>query len=778
MLRNIAIPILISLLLSSCGGANQRVDLRFHDYRLRFTPQDSGYGISITRNGEVLYTQASPVILTVATPRTLARKGPGTYYRASYRNVEREGNSASATALVTTKGGSTLSVEDRFEISGNAVLLHRKVKVVKAGGRESGFGSVFSLREYIRHTADRREYFIPSILYKDASAVYPHAIAADLNVERMYVKETRSGLPLAMMRNTSTGYQLTLQHLHPDISAGGYPGGGPAGIVSDSVRYGSIGYTLSPHEPSVDFRYPCAEGPRSYEPVPREAKSREGWIYRFHPLRPGVEQAYTLALIPDRERDYNEAMVSAYSQAFDLEAPEIADISVDSIYAYNLDIFRSEFRQYGTGTTKAAGLPWSLDLPDGGNSEGVSFQMGFVGQQMAVGYHLYRYGLERKDEATAAKGRAIIDFWTSPAITRDYFPTVWWDPADDESAGRARPYPCFLRCMVDGMEGLLDACRTADAYGEAHPEWRAALEKVARHLVEKQNPDGSFARAYRADGSVETGGGRNTFGASKLNTPIAIRFLAKAYEYFQDPIYQTAALKAADYAYEELYAKLGKYVGGTPDNPNTVDKEAAVFALYGFNAAHDLSGDPKYLKAAEHAACCVMSWVYCYDFAIPCRDEKDKAMNPFTRGGVSGFSVISTGHSGADNFIAFVYYELYKLYVKTGEERFRTMALLVQNNSKSCTDFDGKMGYKYRAFAPEATNVADLAFRSVGKWLPWCGVANVEPIVRMKETFGESDINKLPDSLPVLRKRLKAYGCGGRKSEAAFIKTSPKRSGF
>lgn len=55
---------------------------------------------------------------------------------------------------------------------------------------------------------------------------------------------------------------------------------------------------------------------------------------------------------------------------------------------------------FGKGNIKAAGLPWSLDLPDGTNTEGISFQMGFVGQQIAVGYHMYRYGLDHHDSET------------------------------------------------------------------------------------------------------------------------------------------------------------------------------------------------------------------------------------------------------------------------------------------------------------------------------------------------------------------------------------------
>ena len=67
------------------------------------------------------------------------------------------------------------------------------------------------------------------------------------------------------------------------------------------------------------------------------------------------------------------------------------------------------------------------------------------------------------------------------------------------------------------------------------------------------------------------------------------------------------------------------------------------------------------------------------------------------------------------------------------------------------------MGYKYRAFMPEATNIADMAFRSVGLWLPWSGIANVEPITQMKDTFGENDIRHITSNLDTLRRQLAGF---------------------
>lgn len=685
-------------------------------------------------------------------------------YTSEYDAVSFFGDSVVASGRIETDGGSVFVASDTYlPVSDGSFLLKRHVSVEAAGTDEAGFASSVCLSAPLANGCGSGdfEYFLPSILYKDASNLRRGTVASDLRVDRLYVKETRMGVPLAMLRSKKSGSTFAMVHHRPEVSVGPYAGGGVDREVNDSLRFGSIGYGMS-RVVSVDFRYPSCEGPATYEPGVRRDSNGEFWSRRFHTVRAGNTQDYSLLLVSGNWSNCNDAISDVFSRAYEAECPEVADVCMDSVYLQNIHLFKSEYREFGTGAIRAAGVPWSLFLPDGDCRDGYSFQMGFVGQQLPVGYHLYRYGLDNSDAEAVRMGKAIVDFWTSEIFTGTYFPTVWWDPADNESAGRRREYPSFLRCMVDGMEGLLDACRIADAYGVEATRWRDALNQMASHLVDKQNDDGSFYRAYRTDGNVETGGDRNTFGDSKLNTPIAVRFLVKMYEWSGDERFRVAAIKGADFAYEELYRKLGKYVGGTPDNPNTVDKEAAVYALHAFNAVHQLTGDSRYLEAAEHAANCAMSWVYCYDFAIPDMVAADKGVNPFVNGGVRGFSLISTGHSGADNYMAYAFYEFFKLYVKTGKECYRHMAWQLQNDTKLCTDFDGRMNYRYRALMPEATNVADLAFRSVRVWLPWASIANIEPIVQMEETFGCNDVTATGLALDDLRARLDEYGSGGK----------------
>lgn len=90
------------------------------------------------------------------------------------------------------------------------------------------------------------------------------------------------------------------------------------------------------------------------------------------------------------------------------------------------------------------------------------------------------------------------------------------------------------------------------------------------------------------------------------------------------------------------------------------------------------------------------------------------------------------------------------------------MAKFLQNNTKLNTDFNGRMNYKYRAFMPEATNVPDLAFRSVSVWFPWASIANIELIIHLEEAFGKNDIFKIDMNLSELRSKLSTYEVGGK----------------
>lgn len=107
---------------------------------------------------------------------------------------------------------------------------------------------------------------------------------------------------------------------------------------------------------------------------------------------------------------------------------------------------------------------------------------------------------------------------------------------------------------------------------------------------------------------------------------------------------------------------------------------------------------------------------------------------------------------------------MFKLYVYTGNEFYLEAAKFLEINTKLSTDYDGSMGWKYSAIGPEATNVSDFDFGTVGVWLPWSGIANIKPIGYMEDTFGNADIPALGKDIAALRKALDEYGVGGKLS--------------
>ncbi len=742
--------------------------LKYNGMSVKFVKNvnDGTYGVRIVRlrDGQMMYYSHKPAIINTRSAGQLLVGGYDMMEAsAGYSSVEQTDYGFLAVATVTTEKGSKFEVGDCYYMDNGSFAIDRTVTVIKARKADSGFESVFRFVN-----VDDKEYdlanpnfdvLLPSIMYKDLEYATGGTIGASLSSDKLLVKETRMGMPMSYIRDHKTNAAIALYHLEPQINVHGIAGGGGDGDVDNRLEYASMGFTLKDGM-GVELVYPCAEGPTTYD-------NGSAWTRRFHSVELNNKHTYKVGLFTEENSSYQDSIVRAYKSAYNAnDTAVVQDVVIDKIYDHNLYLFSDIYKE----TNGVPGVPWSIDLETGDIKGGYSLQMGFVGQQTSVGYHLLREGYKlrnqgKDDYGQIEKGKAILNYWSSSAICGDVLPWVWSVP-DGEGL---RDYPSFLRCFVDGMEGLLDGYLIAQANKEEMTQWRNAVEKVGRFLRDNQNYDGSYYRAYERNGAVSTRTDpAATHGDSRTNTPIAIRFLGRLYELTGDSAYLTCLTRAADYCYDTLYKDIGKYIGGTPDNPDVIDKEAAVHAMYAFTSAYQLTGKEKYLNAAEHAAISSMTWIYAYDFAVPALSPMYDAVNCFANGGACGFSIISTyAKSSADNFSAYIYYDLFKLYVLTGDTFYRDCALLIQNNTKSATNYRGDLNYggaskNYQALGPEATKIADFDFAGVGTWLPWSGVANVEPIGKMRLAFGNADVAQITADLTTLRAQLDAFGVGGK----------------
>ena len=158
--------------------------------------------------------------------------------------------------------------------------------------------------------------------------------------------------------------------------------------------------------------------------------------------------------------------------------------------------------------------------------------------------------------------------------------------------------------------------------------------------------------------------------------------------------------------------------------------------------------------AAKAAADYLETWTYSWVF--PVRPvEKVHALH---HRDMSGQSLIATGHSACDVYMAACHYVFYRLYVITGDTHYRDFARFISKNPKQLTDLDGSFGYGRRGLCEESCSVYNFDSRGVYAWLPWVTYVQIDPVSRMVDTFGAWEVDEA-DRLPMeeLKKRNRIY---------------------
>lgn len=755
-------------LISASDYTEEGTALVTKEYTLTF--ENGGVQVK-NENGMIMFLQDQPAMVTVMQQGNSLMSFDEFLYAGKYATTIKNDYGIGAVATVTTDLGSVFKVYDQWFVIGEGTFgMSRNVIIEKAVKKDAGFNSSFKMHALSKSTKiDDYDFTIPSLVYKDSSAIPTYAIGANLDVPALYAKETAMGMPFIHVYEKATENSLTIGHYQPEVD-GGKVGGGYNGDIDASIRYGSVGYDKN-EAVGLDagFVWPCSEGPTTY--------TSNGWTKRFHPVEEGGGHSYKVSVIPLAGESYLESF--AYSTMKTLKGgyPELYNVDIDELYDVSMQTLSNVWYQKGSGSDDPAGFPLTINLVSGitGSNE---LQIGFTGMETSLAAQMIQYGSSVNNTEMVSQAERIINFWTGSKAfpSNSALPITWYRPNTNDPfpATNGEEYPAFLRMITDGFNGILDAIRVKHELEETVPvNWTKAVEKVGQFFLDNQNEDGSVYRAYnRKKGTVNTNSSNKVYaGTSKVNTSQVVPFLFKMSEYSvsmgnggKAEEYKTAALKAVDWALNNL-EETGKYVGGTIDQANIVDKEAGFFALKAFTAAYMSTNEQKYLDAARHAAAFCMGWVYTYDFAIQSSNPLTQQYNPFTEGGVSGFSIIATGHSGADIFSAFFPTEIYKMYVLTGDTDYRDAAIFLELNTKQTTNWDGRLGYAEKGFSPEATQAANFNYTTVdapGIWLPWLTDANLRPITDAKNIFGVSDYRNLTDNRDVQLANLMAYGQGGK----------------
>lgn len=687
---------------------------------MEFFYLEGGYGIKLIHD-KSYFIQSNPVMVNV-----VSNQGKTEYY-TPYTSVKIEDYGLLAVAKIVTESGTSMRIEDMYYIPKENVSdsynLRRVVIVEERGNADVSFNTRIEIKG---ESNKEYEYFMP------------HKIYRDFNKNRSY-RETTLGLPFVSVRQVEGDFALSLGRYQPVIN--------PEGSY-----YGNIGVNASSDE-KVSSVYVDYSGKQSF--------------MLDHISQIVVDFSITGSLCSS----FNEMMVTTINKHYLLQNQRIVNTDIEQVLKTILQDYQKFVLENETNGKSSYGLPWRITI-ENGKIGPRSYQAGFVGQQIPAAYQMIYDGLMNKDEISLNNGLNIINFWLSEGMMNDSgVPKIWYDGEHN----RFNLYPTFLRMAVDAMEGLLDAYQLAEQHDMDFQEWYRAIVQFADFLVAIQNDDGSFYRCFNwsgqpfenGDDGIPEPGGNICQSYSKANSQMPVRFLGEVFELTGDERYKKAAIDAGQYVYENIYPS-GVYIGGTCDNANVVDKEAGVYAMFCYDTMYMLTRDEKWIEPLKQSAAFSMSMVQGFSFPIKKEVSDLKAAYALMYGYNDGSSFITNNMIGMDNYAAIMYYELFKIYIITGEPIYLYQAEFIQQNTKSLMDWDGRLNYPYKSLVAEATNIADFNFASAkddegiqGVWLPWSSVANAAPIIDMILNFGSADVmDYSSEDIEDLRDIMFMNGCG------------------
>jgi hypothetical protein len=181
-------------------------------------------------------------------------------------------------------------------------------------------------------------------------------------------------------------------------------------------------------------------------------------------------------------------------------------------------------------------------------------------------------------------------------------------------------------------------------------------------------------------------------------------------------------------------------------------------AVNSFLALHDATDDPRWLAAAVRAADFMETWTYCWEIPPPV----DGQTIDFPKGATTvGYSLIATGHSGMDLFMAGAPFFYYSLYLKTGDRHYADIARLLLHATKQSVDAGGSLGFGHGGLCPEALSIAAPRGRGdnlLYEWVPWVTYSMIEPITKLEDAYGLMDTPIAEGAeLEVLRAKDRAF---------------------
>ncbi len=293
--------------------------------------------------------------------------------------------------------------------------------------------------------------------------------------------------------------------------------------------------------------------------------------------------------------------------------------------------------------------------------------LGWCGQAASPGYAFQVLAKGLGEPALAAQARKTLDFLATARFYDGGFHT-WYD-LDKKRWSRKE-----IVSQGQAMLNVAHAVRVGRRQGADTSRWEGFLRRACQ----------VHAGRILADG----------WRPVSTNEAFFIAPLCLASSLFEDDTFRRAAVKAGRTYADRHLSMREPYWGGTLD-ASCEDKEGAYAAFQGFLALHELTGEPDWLRWAEHACDVVLTYVVVWDIDLPPGRLRDHRFR--TR----GWTAVSPQNQHIDVFGVLIAPDVYRLGKLLARDDLQRLAVVMFRSCGQLIDPYGSQGEQ-----PQQTNYA------------------------------------------------------------------------